>query len=132
MVQRRNGCDEIEAVVGERVSHHITLDKGNARVRRTGSSSARDDAMVGINRDDLLAMFSKPTSEQACAASDVESTPGARRNRTQYEIVIVNIVIPWTLTHALLIVAQSSTCHLAGLSITVPYAVAATRTAGFQ
>jgi hypothetical protein len=53
------------------VSHHVTLDKGNAMVRRTGSSSARDDAVIDVNRDNLFAMLGKPPSEQSCAASNV-------------------------------------------------------------
>ena len=101
MVQRRNDSYEVEAVVEERVSHHVTLDKGNARVRETGSSSARDGAIVGVNRDNLFAVLSKPPSEQAGAATNIQSTPRTRRNRTQHEIVVVNIVIPRPRVHAL-------------------------------
>ncbi len=102
MVQRRNDSYEIETVVEERASHHVTLYKVNARVRETGSSSAGDGAIVGINRDNLFTVLSKPPSEQAGTTTNIESTPRTRRNRTQHEIVVVNIVVPRPRVHALL------------------------------
>ncbi len=99
VVQYRNGGDEIEAAVDERVGHRVTLDKGDPRVRQAGCPSIGDHAFVGIDRDNVVASLCKPPGEQASAASHVEGAPGTRRNRTQHEIMIVNIVIPWPRAH---------------------------------
>ena len=53
--------------------------------------------MINIDSDHLLATLCKLAREQALAASHIKGAPAVHRNRMQYDIVIVNVVVPRTL-----------------------------------
>src|ERR1017187_6619569 len=98
MVQHRDGGDKVKTL-GKRVGHHVTVDESDTSVWRASGASARDDVTIHVNRGDVVAQPCKPAGKQACAAPDIKGTRTIEGNRTQYQVVVMNVVIPSRRAH---------------------------------
>jgi len=94
VVQGSDHCNQVEAGVGKRVTHRIAFDKRDARLGIAGRSGTQESIAVGVDGDHFLAVPCKLSCQQPLAASYVERAPAIGRDGPQYDVVIMNIVVP--------------------------------------
>src|SRR6476620_12374737 len=75
------------------------MDKPDARVATFATPGVCDDLAINVDSDHLVAPLGQSSRKQALSTPYVKHAPAPVSSRTQYEIVIVNVVIPLVRFH---------------------------------
>ena len=95
MVQRRNGRYHVETGRLERVHHYIPMHEFDGRRRTTVRSRSRQSIVIDVHCEHFRALLGELAREQALPASHVKGPLTVNGYSTQYEVMVMNVVIPF-------------------------------------